>query len=309
MKLIRFSSSLKTLSPTAVIIGNFDGIHLGHQKLISKLIQDSKALGLSSVLCTFEPLSWERLCNKSNRLTNLRTKLYIADSMGVDIVVVVNFTKKFSRLSPATFIKNFLVGKLNAAHIITGEDFHFGADKQGNVYQLQMAQREGLFSYTAVQSYSLGDMKISSSKIREVLAEGSLEDANKYLGYSYRILCRICSGDSIGAKYLQTPTANLNLKNFLPPLKGVFVCWAYLDNSTQKMPALVNLGMRPTLGRGKFKAEVHLLNFSQNIYGKTIGLEFIEKLREEEKFNSLNELKLQIKKDKINAHEFFKHLT
>ncbi len=345
MRIIRFSSDLHFERPTAVAIGNFDGVHRGHQKLISKLIEDSKSLGLTSVVCSFEPLSWQLFTNTSCRLTNLRTKLDLIHQQDIDVFLVVNFTHPFSRLSHGAFIKDFLVSQLNASHIITGEDFHFGADRNGGQQQLEQAQLSGLFSYAPVKDYPNSSAKISSSIIREFMGKGELTKANEYLGYPYYIIGRVVKGSGIGGSKLATPTANLNLKGFIPPLRGVFACWVEVLDAdagwdagidvggdigidvggdvgidvggdvgidvggdvagaevvTKRLPAVANLGVRPTVGGNRFNVEVHILNFNLDLYGKSIKLEFVERIREEKKFSGLEELKQQIARDKKKA--------
>ena len=309
MKFIRYSNDLHFERPTAVAIGNFDGVHRGHQKLISKLIEDSKSLGLTSVVCSFEPLSWQLFTNTSCRLTNLRTKLDLINQKDIDIFLVVNFTHPFSRLSHGAFIKDFLVSQLNASHIITGEDFHFGADRNGGRQQLEQAQLSGLFSYAPVKDYPNSSAKISSSIVREFMEKGELAKANEYLGYPYYIIGRVVKGSGIGGSKLATPTANLNLKGFIPPLRGVFACWVeVLDadiggGGRKRLPAVANLGVRPTVGGKRFNVEVHVLNFNLDLYGKSIKLEFVERIREEKKFSGLEELKQQIARDKKKAQE------
>ena len=321
MKFLRYSSDLHFERPTAVAIGNFDGVHRGHQKLISKLIEDSKSLGLTSVVCAFEPLSWQLFTNTSRRLTNLRTKFDLINQQDIDVLLVVNFTHTFSRLSHGAFIKDFLVSQLNAAHIITGEDFHFGADRDGGQQQLEQAQLSGLFSYAPVKDYPNSSTKISSSIIREFMEKGELAKANEYLGYPYYIIGRVIKGNGMGGSKLATPTANLNLKGFIPPLRGVFACWvevldadagidvggdvagAGAEVGTKRLPAVANLGVRPTVGGKRFNVEVHILNFNLDLYGKSIKLEFVERIREEKKFSGLEELKQQIARDKKKAQE------
>ena len=327
MKFIRYSNDLYFERPTAVAIGNFDGVHRGHQKLISKLIEDSKSLGLTSVVCSFEPLSWQLFTNTSCRLTNLRTKFDLINQKDIDIFLVVNFTHPFSRLSHGAFIKDFLVSQLNASHIITGEDFHFGADRNGGRQQLEQAQLSGLFSYAPVKDYPNSSDKISSSIIREFMEKGELAKVNEYLGYPYYIIGRVVKGSGIGGSKLATPTANLNLKGFIPPLRGVFACWVEVLDAdvdidvamdidrdvagagegekvvTKRLPAVANLGVRPTVGGKRFNVEVHILNFNLDLYGKSIKLEFVERIREEKKFSGLEELKQQIAQDKKKAQE------
>ncbi|MBE8182840.1 MAG: bifunctional riboflavin kinase/FAD synthetase [Candidatus Portiera sp.] len=304
MKLIRHSSQLKLAAVSAVAIGNFDGLHRGHQKLISKLIADSKSLNLKSVLCTFSPLPWQVLSKKESteNLSNLRSKVSLLQQYELDIMLLVHFNQQFRKLSPAEFIKDFLVNQLNAAHVITGEDFRFAFGRKGGQQQLIQAQQAGLFSYASLAAYPDDESKISSSNIRQLLMNGDLKAANDLLGYKYFITGKVIQGRGLGKK-LGFPTANLNLQKFIPPVKGVYLCQAYIGGHTNSLgvAALVNLGYRPTIERSnqkKFVAEAHILNFNENIYGKLIKLEFLEYLRPEKKFTSVDELTLQIKQDR-----------
>lgn len=316
MKLVRYSSQLKLPQVSAVAIGNFDGVHLGHQNLITKLISDSKMLGLKSVLCTFSPLPWQVLATKESKenLSNLRSKIELLQQYDLDLMLLVRFNEQFRKLSAAEFIKDFLVNQLNTSHLITGEDFRFAFERKGGTQQLVQAQQAGLFSYSPYPAYPDAKSKVSSSKIRQLLMNGNLQTANELLGYKYFITGRVIRGQGLGSK-LGFATANINLKEFIPPVKGVYLCLAYIgddgksqnlsqgsskSSSMKGLPALVNLGYRPTIEnnkQNKFVAEAHILNFNENIYGKTLKLELIEYLRPEKKFANLDELTLQIKQD------------
>lgn len=317
MNIIRYSSKLRLPQPHAIAIGNFDGIHRGHQQLLAKLITDSDALGLPALVCTFYPLPWQWLATKNKEgnlpldaLHNLRTKVSQLQANKINNLVIAHFTDNFRRLSPQTFIQDFLVNSLNTAHLITGTDFRFGFERRGNKEQLFQAQRAGLFSYASLDEYPSSQDKISSSTIREYLTQGDLESANQLLGYDYYIMGKVVPGNQQGVK-LGFPTANINLKQFVPPLKGVFVCMAYIDGEAQGRPAVANLGYRPTMNSSKqqggneleFSAEAHLLHFNQNIYGKILKLVFVKYLRSEKKFAKLEELVQQIGKDVEAAEE------
>ena len=224
-------------------------------------------------------------------------------------MLLVRFNPAFRKLSPAAFIKDFLVNQLNTAHLITGQDFRFGFARRGGVEQLAQAQQAGLFSYTPVDAYPDEQNKISSSRIRALLTDGDLQNANKLLGYRYFITGRVVQGNGMGAK-LGFPTANLNLQAFVPSATGVYLCLAHIENQKEAgvskgLPALANFGYRPTVGNAssskRFVAEAHILNFNENIYGKLLKLELIEYLRPEKKFANLEELTAQIKQDRETA--------
>ncbi len=320
MKLVRYSQKLKLPSISAVAVGNFDGLHRGHQKLLTKLVADSKKLGLQSVVCTFSPLPWQAIAlevaqssdvSKAPQatLSSLRTKIELLQQYEIDIMLLVRFNPAFRKLSPAAFIKDFLVNQLNTAHLITGQDFRFGFARSGGVEQLAQAQQAGLFSYAPVDAYPDDQNKISSSRIRALLTDGDLQNANELLGYRYFITGRVVQGNGLGGK-LGFPTANLNLQEFIPSTQGVYLCLAHIENQKEEgvskgLPALANFGYRPTVGNAtsskRFVAEAHILNFNENIYGKLLKLELVEYLRPEKKFANLEELTAQIKQDEEAA--------
>ncbi|MCH9664409.1 MAG: riboflavin biosynthesis protein RibF [Gammaproteobacteria bacterium] len=321
MKLVRYSQKTKLPSNSAVAVGNFDGLHRGHQKLLTKLVADSKKLGLQSVVCTFSPLPWQTIALEVAQssdvskvpqatLSSLRTKIELLQQYEIDIMLLVRFNPAFRSLLPAAFIKDFLVNQLNTHHLITGQDFRFGFARRGGAEQLAQAQQAGLFSYAPVDAYPDEQNKISSSRVRELLTDGDLQNANKLLGYRYFITGRVVQGNGLGGK-LGFPTANLNLQAFVPSATGVYLCLAHIENQTKGaevpkgLPALANFGYRPTVGSAtsskKFVAEAHILNFNENIYGKLLKLELIEYLRPEKKFAKLEELTAQIKQDRETA--------
>ena len=318
MEIKRYSSKYKATRPYAAAIGNFDGMHLGHQKLLAKLTADGKSLGLPTMLCTFYPLPWEKLSSLDkgavNPLHNLTAKLTQVKKSGVDTVLLIHFSEEFRRMKPDTFIKNFLVSQLNTSHLITGADFRFGYKRSGSGEELKRAQSAGLFSYVPLGEYPDNGDKISSSVIRKLLLEGEIEIANKMLGYDYYLLGKVGKGSGKGAE-LGFATANLNLKQFVPPLKGVFAGKAYWgdninmaeEDMVEGKPAIANLGYRPTLNKhGKFIAEVHILeDFNANIYGKFLKLVPMKRLRDEKKFSDVKELIHHIGLDKEEAIKFF----
>ena len=314
--MIRYNTQLQLKDACAVAVGGFDGVHLGHQKLLAQLARDSKAKKLKSLVCSFDPLPWQYFEtgpeNKEN-LTNLRAKLnLLAERHELDYFLLIKFNEQIRQISPQDFIQKLLAKQLNTKHLITGSEFRFGRNREGTTADLQPGQESlnnGLFGYSAFGEYPSAQDKIGSRNIRELLAKGKIEMANRLLGYKFYLLARIIPGNKLGGSKLGFATANLNLKSFAPPLKGVFACYAYVGGTGQARPAIANLGIRPTISAlknsGKFVAETHILDFEENLQGKLLKLEFVEKLRDEQKFESLDELSRQIQKDKEAALKIF----
>ena len=299
--LIHYTSQLQLTQPTAVAIGNFDGAHLGHQALLQRLNEKSRALGLHSIVCTFEPLPEEFFSRPIQRLTNLRTKAHLLAQHSVQKLLIIHFQKDFSRMSATDFIQNFLVNQLRTAYLITGKDFKFGRQREGGVSDLMEGRK--LFEYEVMPDYLYKGKRVSSTFIRQLLSRYQLTEAAAYLGKPYSLYARITQGKGIGSAQLGIPTANLNLKKFIPCIKGVFACRAFLNtlNTVEAYPAVANLGVRPTTDGTQFVAEAHLFDFNQNIKNETLQLQFISHLREEKKFKSIPELAAQIKQDKEKA--------
>ncbi len=302
LELIRYSSRLQLGQPSAVAIGKFDGVHLGHQALLRLLKERSSARGLEPIVCTFAPLPEQFFARPIIQLINLRTKIRLLACHLVEKLIVIHFHHSFSSMSAKEFIHGFLVKQLRAAYLITGKDFQFGCDRQGTVDDLQLAKQRGYFDHEIMPDQTYQKQRISSSLIRQLLSQRQLNQAANYLGEPYTLYARISKGQGIGATRLKTPTANLNLKNFVPCIRGVFACRAFLHN--RAYPAVTNLGVRPTVnGSSQPVLETHLLNFNQNILGEELRLQFIEYIREEKKFSSLEVLAKQIEQDKQDASQ------
>lgn len=299
LELVRYSSKLQLSEPSAVAIGNFDGVHLGHQTLLQSLKEKSSARNLTSVVCTFVPLPEQFFAQPIIQLINFRTKARLLARYSVDKIIIIHFCRAFSHMSAQQFIQRFLIKQLRAVYIITGKDFQFGYDRQGTVKDLQQARQKRYFDHEIMEDYTYQEQRISSSLIRQLLSQHLLNQAAIYLGEPYTLYARIIKGQGIGAAKLNTPTANLNFKDFVPCIRGVFACRAFLDDKIY--PAVTNLGTRPTINGSRFAAETHLLNFNQNIHGKELRLQFIKHLREEKKFDSLEHLAKQIQQDKQEA--------
>lgn len=283
--------------PCVLAIGNFDGIHLGHQALLKKLTQTAKELNLNSAVMTFEPHPREFFMpeNAPARLCSLREKLeYFADA-GVGRVYVYAFNRHFAKITADEFMQRILRQSLNAEAILVGEDFRFGAKRAGSVTDFVDAK----FNLISLPQVNLNDSRVSSTRVRLALAAGELQEAAALLGRSYSISGKVVHGAMRG-RQLGFPTANVHMRHERPALTGVYA--VKLDG----LNAVANLGVRPTIaGIPKLSLEVHVLDFDADLYDKHVHVEFFHKIRDEMKFPNLDELKAQIAKDVAIARDFF----
>lgn len=290
----------------AVTIGNFDGVHLGHQALLSELKAVAKARGLQTAVVIFEPHPREFFTPQQApaRLTNLREKLELFRSLGVDRVYVCRFNAAFAQKTAADFIQA-LSEKIHAQFVLIGDDFRFGSGRVGDFALMQIMGERCGFEVRAVHSILHNGVRVSSTAVRVALAEGHLRLAREYLQRPYSISGRVVHGDAVGRE-MGFPTANIQLKHNLPPLKGIYVVAVHSDG-VGVLQGVASLGIRPTLKHdAKYVLEVHLFEFSQQIYGKHLRVEFLEKLRDEEKYPNLEMLTRQIALDVENAKQWFR---
>lgn len=307
MQLVR---GLHNMRPDAqgcvATIGNFDGVHLGHQQILRRLVERAKQLGLPSCVIIFEPqpLEFFRPQQAPVRLTRLRDKLELFSRLGLDRVLCVAFNRKLQQLSAADFVSRVLVQALNVRHLQVGDDFRFGCDRSGDFAFLQQAGREQGFSVEPTMTVTREQQRISSTLIREGLARADLTGVEQLLGRPFSISGRVMHGQKLGRKLL-APTANVQLKRYLAPMRGVFAVCAELADG-RRFPAVANIGMRPTVEQsGRAYLEVHLLDFAGDLYGQRITVVFYEKLREEEKFASLELLQAAIENDIDRARRYW----
>ena len=287
----------KKYPPSFLTIGNYDGIHLGHQAILKKLISESRGKNLLSSVMTFEPHPREFFSPKlaPKRIISLREKLEYFDELKIDQVFIVNFNDEFSRKSYSDFIE-ILKKNIQAKKIIIGNDFRFGKQREGNIDKLI----DGSVDVCVMNKIEYEGERVSSTIIRDSLAAGDLRRAAVLLGRSYSISGKVVHGDKRGRE-IGFPTANIHMFHNRPPLKGVFA--VKLNN----MYGVANLGVRPTIaGFSKLNLEVHLFNFSKNIYGKHAHVTFLKKIRDEIKFKNIDALKKQIQIDIDNVKKFFK---
>ena len=287
----------KKYPPSFLTIGNYDGIHLGHQAILKKLISESRGKNLLSSVMTFEPHPREFFSPKlaPKRIISLREKLEYFDESKIDQVFIVNFNDEFSRKSYLDFIE-ILKKNIQAKKIIIGNDFRFGKHREGNIDNLIDCGVD----VSVMNKIEYEGERVSSTIIRDSLAAGDLKRAAVLLGRSYSISGKVVHGDKRGRE-IGFPTANIHMFHNRPPLKGVFA--VKLNN----MYGVANLGVRPTIaGFSKLNLEVHLFNFSKNIYGKHAHVTFLKKIRDEIKFENIDALKKQIHIDIDNVKKFFK---
>jgi riboflavin kinase/FMN adenylyltransferase len=290
---------------SVVTIGNFDGVHIGHQALLAKTVQKAKQLQTSSLAIIFEPQPFEFFLRDKAvpRLTRWREKFCLIAESNIDAVLVVRFNREFASLSAEQFIQDILKNSLQVQHIIVGDDFQFGHGREGNFNYLQQAGRDAGFSVENMPSILLENKRISSTRVREALADSNHELVECLLGRPYTMKGRVVYGDKRG-RAMGFPTANIYLHRPITPVKGVYV--VRMQGITDKaLPGVANVGIRPTIGGTRSLLEVHLFDFAEDIYGRQVKVEFCEKLREEQRYSSLDLLVEQIFKDAKAARNYF----
>lgn len=308
MELIRGLHNLRPRHRGCVAtIGAFDGVHTGHQAVLGHVLEKSAELGLPSVVILFEPLPREYFAPREApaRLMSFREKVLALEALGIDRVLRVCFDEALRNMSAQEFIEKIFVEGLGVRYIVVGDDLRFGHDREGDFAMMEaQGERHG---YAAMNTATLGisGTRVSSTRIREALENADFAQAEALLGQPYSISGKVVYGDQRG-RTLGTPTANLELHRLRAPLSGVYVT-EVSGLPGEPWPAVANVGTRPTVGES-FRAnlEVHLLDFEGQLYGKRLKVTFRKKLREEIKFDSLDQLKQQIHRDIAQGHEFFK---
>ena len=280
-------------------IGNFDGVHRGHAEVISRLVAKAEHLGLPAAVMTFEPQPQELFQGEDApaRLSLLRDKIVLLDELKIDRLLCVNFNKKFANYSAEEFIEQLLVKALGVKYLVVGDDFCFGKQRQGNFDMLRKAGEKHGFAVVSTQSFILGDKRVSSTEIRQLLAKGNLEQARRLLGHPFTLSGKVAHGEKIG-RTIGFP--NIALKRKVTPVKGVFAVKLYWDNS-DIYEGVANVGFRPTVNGQVCQLEVHLFDFDGDLYGKAVEVELVAKIRDEQPFGSLDALKKQIKDDANRA--------
>jgi riboflavin kinase/FMN adenylyltransferase len=296
--------------PTALTIGNFDGLHLGHRAMLDKLISVARTRNLKACVLTFEPHPREFFTpdQAPARLTGLREKLSLLEAAGVDHVFVLRFGRELASQSAQEFIDRVLVKGLGVQYVIVGDDFCFGKGRSGNYATLQAEGSARGFTVDALHTVEIevesGKVRVSSSAVRDALSSGNLELAARLLGRVYNVAGRVIHGDKIG-RQLGFPTANIQFRRMRIPLEGVFAVTVE-GLGERPWPGAASVGLRPTLGAGlKPVLEVHLLDFAGEIYRQHVSVNFLHKLRDQEKYDSLDALKEQIARDVEDTRTYF----
>lgn len=292
--------------PVALTIGNFDGVHLGHKALLSRLLAAAKQRGLPSAVVIFEPHPREFFTPEQApaRLTSLREKLELLAEIGVDRVHICRFNKKFAQMSASDFI-DALHQKLAVKYVLIGDDFRFGSGRSGDFALMEKIAGQRSFTVEAMHSVLFDGIRVSSTAVRAALASGHTRAAKRFLDRPYSISGRVVHGDKIG-RQIGFPTANVQMKHNRPPLTGIFVVRVTGDN-IPPLHGAASLGVRPTVHTGgRAVLEIHLLDFAKEIYGQHLCVEFLHKLRDEEKFPDMQSLTQQIALDVENTRKWFK---
>jgi len=307
MQLVRGLHNLRPRHRGCVAtIGNFDGVHRGHQAILARLRERAAELGLPSCVVIFEPQPREFFApdKAPARLTRLREKLCLLEQQGIDQVLCLAFNRRLRELSAAEFVHAVLVEGLAVRHLEVGDDFRFGCDRAGDFdFLLRAGAAEG-FSVEAATTIEVDGQRVSSTRLREVLARGDLQAAQALLGRPFSLTGRIVHGQKLG-RQLGAPTANVQLKRRSTPLSGVFMVSLVLDGSPH--PGVANIGMRPSVrSDGQPHLEVHLLDLQADLYGRRAQVVFHHKLRDEQRFASLEALKAAISADIAAARDYWR---
>ncbi|WGW00938.1 bifunctional riboflavin kinase/FAD synthetase [Vibrio sp. YMD68] len=298
MELIRGIHNIKPQHKGCVLtIGNFDGVHLGHQQVLDQVTQKAHDLELPSVVMTFEPQPMELFSQDRApaRLTRLRDKYVQLSKLDLDRLLCVNFNRYFASLSAEAFIRDLLVDKLGVKYLVVGDDFCFGKGRTGDFSMLREAGQLFGFDVVSTNSFCLQHQRVSSTGIRNALAEDALDTASEMLGREYSISGRVSHGRKLG-RTIGFPTANIPLKRCVSPVSGVYVVQA-LGLGQQRIGGVANIGQRPTVNGIRQQLEVHLFDFDGNLYGQQLEVLLLHKLRNEHKFESFEALKQQIELD------------
>jgi len=282
-------------------IGNYDGVHRGHQHIIAALRERASALGVPAVVVTFEPTPREYFEGAAapSRLTRLREKLEALESCGVDRVVVLRFDDRMRGMAAAEFVDRLLVDGLGVSHVVVGHDFHFARRREGTVETLRAAGQTHGFTVEEVGQFLVDGERVSSSLVREALNRGDLDRATRLLGRPYRMAGRVRLGKKLG-RQLGFPTANLALHRKVVPLWGIFAVRAS-GAGLREYPAVASLGTRPTVDGTDPLLEVHLFDWEGDLYGRYLDVDFVARLRDEQKFESLDALVAQMHRDAAAA--------
>ncbi len=292
------------LARSIVTMGNFDGLHLGHQCLLRNTVEDAQRLGIPSVVLTFEPHPLKVLAPERAPKLILahKDKMQLLQSFGIDIVVIQTFDRSFASLQPDAFVRSFLIDRLHIEKIWVGRDFRFGQGRKGTIADLVERGAEWEFKVGAVDPIFIGGARVSSSRIRQLVEEGRVDEAKHMLGRYHFVSGKVVAGHHRG-RLLGFPTANISTRTEVVPLDGIYA--TIVRVGAERYLSVSNIGVNPTFGEGPRTIESFILDFDQDIYGKTLRLSFVTRIRAEKKFDSVEQLVLQMHEDVKSARAIF----
>ena len=301
---------MNTKSAKVTTIGTFDGVHIGHQKILKQVVALAEKQGYVPVVLTLFPHP-RMVLQKDDSIRLLNTieeRIELLKSHGIKEVIVKKFTKEFANLSAQDYVKQILVDELNTKQIVIGYDHHFGKNRSANITDLKSFADLYDFKVEEISAQDLKDVTVSSTKIRTALNQGEVDLANSYLGYNFFITGTVIKGKGLG-RTIDFPTANIDVTATykLIPSNGVYVVKSKIDNKT--VFGMMNIGTNPTVDGKTRSIEVHFFNFNKDIYNSELKIEFLKRLRSEQKYESLEALKVQLKKDMVNASSYIKTLN
>ena len=300
---IKSAADYNQIKDSVVTIGTFDGVHLGHQKIIKRLVAIAHAEELQALVLTFFPHP-RMVVQKDTSIKLINTideKADLIQDLGVDHLVIKAFTKDFSRLTSLEYVRDVLVNKLHVKHIIVGYDHHFGRNRTANISDLKEFGAFYGFKVTEITAQEVGDVAVSSTKIRSALAQGAIKVANQFLGYNFMLNGAVIKGKGLG-KTIQFPTANLKIEESykLIPKKGVYLVKSIID--AKLVYGMLNIGTNPTVSSSEdVSIEVFFFDFNQTLYGTVLNIQFLDRIRDEIKFSGLEALKAQLEQDQQTA--------
>ena len=297
MEVIPSYSCLKhPLNNPVLTLGNFDGVHLGHQEILSRIRERSREIKGTSLVYTFHPHPFEVLTQEKQflNITTLEEKLKLIEKEKTDILICEPFTLEFSQISAEAFVKEILCERIGVKEIFVGEDYTFGSKRQGNIHYLMKMGKALNFRVKIIDSIVVDNIIVKSSKIRELIQLGEVSVANRLLGRNYSLTGKVIKGKGRGVD-LGFPTANIKPAKALHPGVGVYAVWVNLEN--QRLPGAMNVGYNPTFRDRELSLEVHILDFNKSIYGKELEISFVSRIRKEKAFSSPEELIVQMQRD------------
>jgi len=304
MKLYRDLEKFNTTTDTVITIGNFDGVHIGHQKIIGKVVELSNKYNFEPVLFTFNNHPMSHFGADIELIMPESKKIELIFDKGIKHLISIDFTDEFASMPAELFVREILVKKLKGRYIVVGYDYRFGKKRQGDFNLLNMLSSKYGYNAIKIDKVEIDNMTVSSTNIRRLIKEGNIELANKMLGREFEMEGVVTDGDNLG-KLIGYPTANINHNNYIIPKYGVYITKTFIEQ--QEYPSLTNVGIRPTIvDKNELRIETYILNFDKDIYGKNVKISFLKYLREEMKFDSFNQLKMKIDEDVKIAKEFFK---